>query len=210
MFSLLKPTFVTLSNLNTRVEKHGDESMSAIDLSISYDAPNTILDAFQPGLLDAFYKAAEAGDDSQATMDGFEISAKPLLRFHHLGVQKLSTELVGHRLEIEYGIDEEVGIVLPTVNVKKFALELKEGGTVSMKFLVQTSTGLTEQIIGKLAMLISQDVRVMLTPPQMVQPEDDEEPGLVLPGMDEEDKPLTAEDVFTAGVIPGSETAAVH
>lgn len=31
MFSLLKPTFVTLSNLNTRVERHGDDSVSAIE-----------------------------------------------------------------------------------------------------------------------------------------------------------------------------------
>lgn len=209
MFSLTKPTFVTLSNLNTRVEKHGDDSVSAIDLTINYDAPNTILDDFQPGMLDAFYKAPESGDDSQATMDGFELSAKPLLRFQHLGVQKLGTELVGHRFAIEYGIDEDVGIVLPDVGVKKFVLELKEGGTVSMKFLVQTNKGLTEQIIGKLAMLISQEVRVTLTPPE-VKAEEDDTPSLVLPGMDEETKPLTAEDVFLGGVVPGAETAAVH
>jgi hypothetical protein len=200
---------VTLSNLNTRVEKHGDESVSAIDLTINYDAPNSVLDNFQPGMLDAFYKEAEAGDDSQATMDGFEISTKPLLRFNRLGPQKLDVELVGHRFAIEYGIDAEVGIVLPDVNVGKFVLELKEGGTVSMKFRVQTSTGLTEQIIGKLAMLISQEVRVTLTPPE-VKPAKEEQPSLVLPGMDEETKPLTAEDVFTAGVIPGTETASVH
>ena len=209
MFSLPKPIFVTLSNLNTRVEKHGDESVSAIDLTINYDAPNSVLDNFQPGMLDAFYKEAEAGDDSQATMDGFEISTKPLLRFNRLGPQKLDVELVGHRFAIEYGIDAEVGIVLPDVNVGKFVLELKEGGTVSMKFRVQTSTGLTEQIIGKLAMLISQEVRVTLTPPE-VKPAKEEQPSLVLPGMDEETKPLTAEDVFTAGVIPGTETASVH
>ena len=209
MFSLTKPTFVTLSNLNTRVEKHGDESVSAIDLTINYDAPNSILDDFQPGLLDAFYKAAESGDDSQATMDGFEISAKPLLRFPQLGAQKPSMELAGHRLEVEYGINEDVHIVLPDVGVKKFALELKEGGTVSMKFLVQANSGLTEQIIGKLAMLISQEVRVTLTPPD-VKAEEEAEPGLVLPGMDEETKPLTAEEIFTAGVVPGAEAAAVH
>lgn len=208
MFSLLKPTYVTLSNLNTRVEKHGDDSVSAIDLSINYDAPNTILDDFMPGLLDAFYKASEAGDDSQATMDGFEISAKPLLRFNNLGAQKLGVEMVGHRFAVEYGIDEDVGIVLPAVNVGKFSLELKDGGTVSMKFRVQANSGLTEQIIGKLAMLISQEVRVTLTPPD-VKAEDDT-PSLILPGMDEEDKDLTVEDIFTAGVVPGTEAAAVH
>ena len=63
MFSFPKPTFVTLTNLNTRVEKHGDESVSAIDLTITHDAPNTILDDFQPGMLDAFYMAPAAGDD---------------------------------------------------------------------------------------------------------------------------------------------------
>jgi len=209
MFSLLKPTFVTLSNLNTRVEKHGDESVSAIDLTINHDAPNTILDDFEPGLLDAFYKATDAGDGFQDDFDGFEISTKPLLRFNRLGPQKLDIELVGHRFAIDYGINENTSIVLPSVGVGKFVLELKEGGTVSMKFRVQANTGLTEQIIGKLAMLISQEVRVTLTPPE-VQPEAEKEPTLELPGMDEETKPLTAEDVFIAGAIPGSETAAVH
>lgn len=213
MFSFPKPTFVTLTNLNTRVEKHGDESVSAIDLTITHDAPNTILDDFQPGMLDAFYMAPAAGDDSQATMDGFEISAKPLLRFNRLGPQKLDVELVGHRFAIEYGIEEDIGIVLPAVNVGKFSLELKEGGTVSMKFRVQANSGLTEQIIGKLAMLISQEVRVTLTPPKVKQqevPTGDDVSDLQLPGMDQETKPLTAEDVFTAGVIPGTETASVN
>ena len=207
MFSIQKPTFVTLTNLNTRVEKHGDESVSAIDLTISQETANTVLDDFEPGLLDAFYKEAEAG--AQDEFDGFEVSTKPCLRFFRLGAQKLAMELTGHRFEIEYGISEETSIVLPAVSVDKFTLELKEGGSVSMKYRVQCNTGLTEQIIGKLAMLISQEVRVTLTPPE-VQPEAEKEPTLSLPGMDEADKPLTAEDIFTAGVVPGSETAAVH
>ena len=209
MFTLPTPTFVTLTNLNTRVESHGDEKVSAIDLSIQHDAPNTVLDLFEPGLLDAFYKAAEDGDDSQATMAGFEVSAKPVLRFPKLGPQKVMTELTGFRFAIEYGINEEVGIVLGSVDVAKFTLELKEGGSVSLKYRVQTNTGLTEQIIGKLAMLISQDVRVTLTPPEVVTAGDDDEAGLFPPGSDEDDKPLTAEDVFVGGVVPG-EAAAVH
>lgn len=153
--------------------------------------------------------APAAGDDSQATMDGFEISAKPLLRFNRLGPQKLDVELVGHRFAIEYGIEEDIGIVLPAVNVGKFSLELNEGGTVSMKFRVQANSGLTEQIIGKLAMLISQEVRVTLTPPE-VKPAEEKQPALVLPGAEEPTKPLTAEDVFLGGVIPGTEAASVH
>ena len=77
-----------------------------------------------------------------------------------------------------------------------------------MKFRVQANSGLTEQIIGKLAMLISQEVRIQLTPPD-VTPVEETEPALILAGAEEEDKPLTAEDVFTAGVVPG-EAAAVH
>jgi hypothetical protein len=76
-----------------------------------------------------------------------------------------------------------------------------------MKFRVQTNSGLTEQIIGKLAMLISQEVRVTLTPPDVEH--DEQEPGLVLHGAEEPDKPLTPEDVFVAGAAPGS-AAAVH
>lgn len=210
MFSLPTYTYATIANLNTRVEKHGDESVSAVDLTITYDAPNTVLDDFQPGLLDAFYKAPEIGDDAQDEFDGFEISAKPILKFPRLGAQKADIDLVGFRLAVEYGIDESTALVLPTVNADKFVLDLKEGGTVSIKFRVQANSGLTEQIIGKLAMLISQEVRIQLTAPEVKAEEGEKEPGLVLPGMDQEDKPLTAEDVFTAGVVPGTEAAAVH
>lgn len=206
MFSIPKPTYITLANLNTRVEKHGDESVSAIDLTITQDVPNTVLDDFEAGLLDAFYKEADAG--AQDEFDGFEVIAKPCLRFALLGAQKLAFELTGYRLEIEYGISEETSIVLASVSVDKFTLELKEGGSVSMKYRVQCNSGLTEQIIGKLAMLISQEVRVTLTPPD-VQPVAEEEPSLSLPGMDEEDEQLTVEDVFVGGVIPGA-AAAVH
>jgi hypothetical protein len=183
--------------------------VSAIDISICYDAPNTVLDEFQDGMLDAFYKAAEGGDDSQVVIDGFEISAKPLLRFNQLAPLKLGTELIGHRFAIDYGLDDESALVLPSCDIGKFSLELKEGGTVSMKFRVQTSTGLTEQIIGKLAMLIGQEVKVQMTPPEVKAEDGEEEPSLILPGMDEEDAPLTAEDVFIGGVVPG-EAAAVH
>lgn len=206
MFTLPKFTYATL---NTRIEKHGDESVSAVDLSINYDAPNTVLEQFSPGLLDAFYKEAELGDDSQEVLEGLEITGKPLLRFPQMAPIKFTNELTGHRFAIDYGLDEDSAIVLPSVDVGKFSLELKEGGTVSMKFRVQANQGLTEQIIGKLAMLISQEVKIQLTPPE-VKPEEDETPSLVLPGMDQETKPLTPEDVFTAGVVPGTEPAAVH
>ena len=209
MFQLPAFTFATLSNLNPRIEKHGDESVSAVDLSVSYDAPNTILEQFAPGLLDAFYKEAEMGDDSQDAIEGLEITGKPLLRFPQMAPIKFTNELVGHRFAIDYGLDEDSAIVLPSVDVGKFSLELKEGGTVSMKFRVQANQGLTEQIIGKLAMLISQEVRIQLTPPEMKPEAEADELSLVLPGMDEEDKPLTAEDVFIGGVVPG-EAAAVH
>ena len=209
MFQLPSFTYATLSNLNTRIEKHGDESVSAVDISISYDAPNTVLEQFSPGLLDAFYKEAELGDDSQGVIDGLEITGKPLLRHPQMAPIKFTNEMAGHRFAIDYGIGDDSALVLPSVDVGKFSLELKEGGTVSMKFRIQANQGLTEQIIGKLAMLISQEVRIQLTPPE-VKPEAEEEPSLVLPGMDEEDKPLTPEDVFIGGVVPGSEPAAVH
>lgn len=209
MFSLLKPTYATILNVNLRDEKHGDEKVAAIDISIGYDAPNTVLETFMPGMLDAFYKEAETADDPQDELDGLAVVTKPVLKFNRLGVQKPDIEMAGFRFAVEYGINEEVVAVLPSVNIGKFSLDLKEGGTVSMKFRVQANSGLTEQIIGKLAMLISQEVRVTLTPPE-VKATEEEEPSLILPGMDEEEAPLTAGDIFTAGVVPGTEAAAVH
>jgi hypothetical protein len=213
-FELNSLTYVTLGNLNNRVEKHGDDSVPAIDLTISYDAPNSILETFQPGMLDSFYRKAEAGDEGQEPIEGLEVSEKPLLRFSQMAPIKLGTELVGYKFAIDYGIDEDTAIVLDTCMVKKFTLDLMEGGSVGVKFQVQTNTGLTERILGKLAILIGQEVQVTLIKPEAAQKNIDDADSvddLVLPGLDgEPEKALSAEDVFIAGAVPGEEAAAVH
>ena len=213
-FELKSPTYVELTNLNNRIEKHGTDSVPAIDLTISYDAPNTILETFQPGMLDSFYREAEAGDDSQEVIEGLEVSDKPLLRFSQMAPIKLGTKMAGYTLMVDYGLDEESALVLDTCTVHKFTLDLMEGGSVGVKFQVQTNTGLTERILGKLAILIGQEVQITLVKPEAVQqviPDGDAVDDLVLPGLDgEPERALTAEDVFLAGAVPGEETAAVH
>lgn len=213
-FELKTPTYVELTNLNNRIEKHGSDSVPAIDLTISYDAPNAILETFQPGMLDSFYRVAEAGDDGQEPIEGLEVSEKPLLRFSQMAPIKLGTKLAGYTLSIDYGLDEESALVLDTCTVGKFSLDLMEGGSVGVKFQVQTNTGLTERILGKLAILIGQEVQVTLIKPEAAQKNIDDADSvddLVLPGLDgEPEKALSAEDVFIAGAVPGEEAAAVH
>ena len=115
---------------------------------------------------------------------------------------------------LEHGLDEESALVLDTCSVGKFSLDLMEGGSVGVKFQVQTNTGLTERILGKLAILIGQEVQVTLIKPEAAQKNIDDADSvddLVLPGLDgEPEKALTAEDVFIAGAVPGEESAAVH
>ncbi len=114
----------------------------------------------------------------------------------------------GYTLEIDYGLGRGRNIVLETCNVSKFVIDAKEGGTVELKFQVQLTTGLTEQIIGKLSMLIGQEVGVTLLAPKTL-----EQAGAVFydplfPGY-VPDVPLTAEDVFI-GTATADELASVH
>jgi hypothetical protein len=193
---------VTFSNFNARTEKHGAESVPAADLTFTMDAPNSVLDYFYPGLLEAMYAApAEDDPEEQEELDGVEpISNLPLLKFAGLEPLKIDKKLAGYTLAMEVGLDN---LEIEACSVGKFTLDLKEGGTVALKFQVQCQKGLTEQIMGKLAMLNGQELKICLLAPVVTQAttEAGENP---FPVQDGKTPQLTAEDVFVG------QSAAVH
>ncbi len=228
MFVLESMTPVRLSNFNARAEKHGSDHVPAVDINFTLDAQNSILSYFDGHLLSALYHKSAANEPpTQGELDGVPaVADMPNLRFPKLAPLRWAHQLAGYRLEIDYGLGEGSNLELDECNVGKFVLEPKEGGTVEVKFQVQCNSGLTERIMGKLMLLIGQEVDITLTAPE-VRPAAEVAPAtetkgrkggkrkgeaqvdLILPGADTPDPaPLTAEDVFIAGHAPGCEPEA--
>lgn len=211
MFELPTMTSVKLTNVNPRIEKHGVDSVPAVDLNFLLDAANSVLTCFDGGLLSALYHKLAEGDDEQPELDGVEpLSDLPNLRFPKMAPVRWDAQLAGYALVIDYGLGADSNLELEACNVGKFVLDCKEGGTVEVKFQVQCNTGLTERILGKLALMIGQEVQISLVAPKAKQEEvSSGREGLasVLPGDTSPDAPLTPEDVFIAA---GTQAAAVH
>lgn len=204
-FELEDFTTVKLTNMNPRKELHGPERVMAVDLNFTLDAPNSILSQFDGGLLSAVYCKTEAGESDQDELDGVEpVTSLPNLRFPKMAPIKWDAKHAGYSLCIDYGLGGDGNIELEGCEVGKFVLDCKEGGTVEVKFQVQCAVGLTERIVGKLALMIGGECEIMLTAPTVAQAPLPMESPFPVNG---KATPLTAEQVFLQGA---DATAAVH
>lgn len=173
MFHLDTMTPARLSSVNNRAEMHGTEPKPAVDLKFSFDAPNLILAQFDRNLLKALYFKAKGGDAAgqQTTLDGVEaVSDVPNLRMPRLGLPLTwDHDLTGYTLTIDPGLGGRSNLTLADCEVNSFKLEPKEGGTVTIGLRVQTSKGLDEPTLGRLASLVQHDVSIQLDPPEVAQ-----------------------------------------
>lgn len=200
MLELLEPTTVKLSNVQTRVEKHGDEEVMAIDLAVTWNTNNRSLTAIQKQLRNAlFCNLAQDSDCAQAEMD-LPVDELPNVRVPGMDYPvKLDFQQVGARVEVAYGIDETTAIVLQLCKVHKFRVTPIEGGSAEVKFAVSSSADIDDHIIGTLSILQQRDISLKLNMPEVEQPAKQLTEGDVFPGAEPSEpvKPLTPEDVFT-------------
>jgi hypothetical protein len=195
---------VKLTNVNPRIEKHGTESVPAADLNFTLTAANSILEQFDVDLLLALYGEPDADEPAdQEELEGVDpVSLFTVLRFPKINPIKWDSKHAGYALSIDYGLGGESCLEIEGCEVGKFVLDCMEGGTVEIKFQVQCSSGLTEKIMGKLSLMIGQEVSIMLTAPEAAPVQ--EVMQNPLPGDTTPDKPLTATDIFVAGAAPGA------
>lgn len=193
-------TPVKLCSITARSEKHGpDELHPAVDLHISLTTGNNILTALDGKLLDALYtKNANADQGGQQSLDGVEeVSNLPNLKFPLMGALKWKKDLIGYTLTVQHGVGSD--IVLKGCKVNNFTIDPKEGGSVDLKFRVQSSD-VDERTLGKLGLLVQNKVDVMLLAPEAKQDgqQDIENP---LPyTLDESDKQM--ENPFPSALTP--------
>ncbi len=193
-------TPVKITSVNPRSERHGPEELHpAVDLRISLTTGNNILTALDGKLLDALYtKNANADQGGQQNLEGVEeVSNLPNLKFPLMGALKWKKDLIGYTLTVQHGVGSD--IVLKGCKVNNFTIDPKEGGSVDLKFRVQSSD-VDERTLGKLGLLVQNEVDVMLLAPEAKQDgqQDIENP---LPySLDEADKQV--ENPFPPALTP--------
>lgn len=150
-----------LKSVNPRAEKHGDEHVPAVDISIQFDASNELLAHFGSKLRDSlYYKANRA----QTEIDGVE-ATKPDLRNECLkGPLKLSYEGSGYRFHCDIGATGNMDISIPDCRVTKVKIDPRQGGSVTFSMQVQV-TEPDPAIVGRLGTMVGNDLYVTLTPP---------------------------------------------
>jgi hypothetical protein len=159
-FQLIAPTTAKLTSFTPRIEKHGDSNVPPVSLGLTITGSNTLLDALQPGLREAVYKAVA----DQEVLPGVEQSL-PLLRSRALERIKLKMpEMEGWQLIVQHGIGEDSAIDLHQCKVDSFQVEPFEGGSVELKFRVGTSD-VDETYLGRLGMKLGQEVQIQLIAP---------------------------------------------
>ncbi len=163
MFDLSKKS-LTLSNVNGRHEKHGEEDVLAADLKFSGDFSGDILAEFHPTLRSAMFAKNEGGDLADQGSD-----VPTALRFKNLcWPLKFTNELIGAAVTLEYGLTE---IVFDPAKVNDFKVECCDGGTVKVSFRVQVS-GIGEESLARCFMLLDTSVPVTIVPPEEKHSED--------------------------------------
>lgn len=184
MLELLEPTTMKLANVQARVEKHGDEDVMAIDLSVVWNTNNRSLTAIQKELRNCLFCDRRQGDDGDQTEMDLPVDEMPNIRVPGMDYPvKLDFQQVGARVEVAYGISEVSAIVLNLCKVGKMRVTPIEGGSAEVKFSISSSADIDDHIIGTLSVLQQREISIKLTMPEVEQPsapltEDEVFPGL--------------------------------
>lgn len=164
MFTLPNPTPATITAVTPRIERHGEDPVPAISVTIELTVANTMLDRFGKGLLNAFYKSDR--NDKQTAIEGVETFMTALRYPRCIDSISLVGELVGWKVVFQHGIDESSAIRLGQCKIDGFKItELAEGGTIKLRFRVGTAAQ-DQHSAGWLTMRVGENVDIQLIEPE--------------------------------------------
>ena len=196
---------VKFHDFKKRNENHGEDLVPAIDIGITIKGPASELAMIHKDLPAALFRAGERPDSSEGL--DLPIDELAYVRVPSLGMPiKLDHEQVGMTLHIDYGLSGTGSdIVLALVKLSKVRVtEILEGGFAIWRLMLSCSCEINEQIIGKVAMLEGYEITIMLTPPEVQEPERPLTEEDVFGPQDAAEPTLTAEDVFVNESAPAT------
>lgn len=163
MFQLTQAS-AKLTYINPRIEKHGDENAGAADIGIEMSIGSDVLDDLARGLKGMIYKKPAAQqteliEGAPATDDG------PQLRFGDaIDRFKFKKEYAGYAVRLVWGdLAGSVKVKIDDINVCKFIAEPKNGGTVELRFQIQSHP--SPEQTGDLFQMLGREVTICLVPP---------------------------------------------
>lgn len=156
MFELSK-TVVTLSSVNPRTELHGDDHVQAADLFFEIDSSNDLLSMFHPSLRSCLFSKDDVAGESDMFPDP---NALTVYRFPKLEKFKWDQEYKRCELTVHYGVSGVSDIHLTDVQIDRFVITPKQGGTVTIRFRAKTKPD--EASLGRLCSWIRSKTKITL------------------------------------------------
>lgn len=147
----------TLAHVSFYRENHGDEVVQGVALKITFDAPNSILDEFSPGLRKALYRAPDPKDAQQLFEEPEHL---PLRRWPLMPTLKWDLAMIGREVVIDYGIGDDSAVRFIEATADKFSFYLREGGSVGVTFRVKATPDATQ--VAHLFSLIGSDISIAI------------------------------------------------
>lgn len=152
-----------VSSVNMRAEKHGDENVLASDIKFEVHLPNTVLNEFDKGLMNALYREVRKGEQQELIGDNKCVA----VRFPLLDGFKWEEEFTGYKVVIASELGLADPLELADITLKKFAFDPKEGGSVVVTFNAVAHPSSDEA--GELCALIQENVNLTLIAPQAAE-----------------------------------------
>ncbi|MGF6957965.1 hypothetical protein [Paraburkholderia youngii] len=121
---------VMLEHINTRMERHGDEEVLALDLKITFDLPNSSLDQLSGTLRRSLY-------DADDTTDMIDPDITPHLRNPQLGTLKWAGKYSPVLFVFHDGQSDDDDLRFADAKLDKISVLPQDGGTCSYTARVQ-------------------------------------------------------------------------
>lgn len=153
MFQMSKQV-CKVAHVNLREEKHGEESVTAIDLKVQASVSNDFLSYLSPTLKGSLYGKPDTS--VQGTLVHDNPGYMPRLLYPAIKQVKWEGEMPKAQV-VFHGATKKQDIEL-SADVNKLTLECMDGGTVVVSFRVQVVP--EGAVLGKLAGLLGVEMKV--------------------------------------------------
>lgn len=150
----------TLTNLNIRIERHGDDRQLAADLKLTMQVSGVTLNDLEPGLHESLFRKPGAGEQ-QELLDPSLLTA---VKFPGLDPISLSHKFPGYEVELSDD-DESAPVFLADVEIKRISAKALEGGSATLT-LTGSANIHSDDARDLTDLLVREDVFLTLTPPK--------------------------------------------
>lgn len=139
---------VTIAHVNSRLQMHGDEEVLAVDIKMSADMSNKMLDELSPGLRVALYSGGAQADVEEDHLSQVRFPQMPHVDWGD-GLEEAEFTIHGGRggETLKFSAD-----------VNNLRLTPKDGGTVAVSFRAQILPSPEE--VGTITGMLGQKVKV--------------------------------------------------